>query len=53
MRVGVPKESREGERRVALIPDSVGSLSGERLELMVESGAGEAAGHPDSAYSVA
>jgi NAD(P) transhydrogenase subunit alpha len=53
MRVGVPKESREGERRVALIPDSVGSLSGERLELMVESGAGEAAGHPDSAYSEA
>jgi NAD(P) transhydrogenase subunit alpha len=53
MRVGVPKESREGERRVALIPDSVGSLSGERLELVVESGAGEAAGHPDSAYSEA
>jgi H+-translocating NAD(P) transhydrogenase subunit alpha len=53
MRVGVPKESREGERRVALIPDSVGSLSGERLELVVESGAGESAGHPDSAYSEA
>jgi NAD(P) transhydrogenase subunit alpha len=53
MRVGVPKESREGERRVALIPDSVGSLGGERLELVVESGAGEAAGHPDSAYSEA
>jgi NAD(P) transhydrogenase subunit alpha len=53
MRVGVPKESREGERRVALIPDSAGSLSGERLELVVESGAGEAAGHPDSAYSEA
>src|SRR5262245_55539475 len=51
MRVGVPKESREGERRVALIPDSTSSLSGERLELVVESGAGEAAGHPDSAYS--
>jgi H+-translocating NAD(P) transhydrogenase subunit alpha len=53
MRVGVPKESREGERRVALIPDSVGSLSGERLELVVESGAGESAGHPDSTYSEA
>jgi proton-translocating NAD(P)+ transhydrogenase subunit alpha len=53
MRVGVPKESREGERRVALIPDSTSSLSGERLELVVESGAGEAAGHPDSAYSEA
>jgi H+-translocating NAD(P) transhydrogenase subunit alpha len=53
MRVGVPKESREGERRVALIPDSAGSLSGERLELVVETGAGEGAGHPDPAYSEA
>ncbi|HEY7150765.1 MAG TPA: Re/Si-specific NAD(P)(+) transhydrogenase subunit alpha [Solirubrobacterales bacterium] len=53
MRVGVPKESQEGERRVALVPDSVGSLSGERLEVVVESGAGEGAGHPDSAYSEA
>ncbi len=53
MRVGVPKESREGERRVALIPDSVGALGGERLELLIESGAGEGAGHPDSAYSEA
>jgi NAD(P) transhydrogenase subunit alpha len=53
MRVGVPKESREGERRVALIPDSANGLGGERLELSVESGAGEGAGHPDSAYSEA
>ena len=51
MRVGVPKESREGERRVALIPDVVQSLTGENLELAVESGAGEESGHPDSEYS--
>ncbi|MFL5893245.1 MAG: Re/Si-specific NAD(P)(+) transhydrogenase subunit alpha [Solirubrobacterales bacterium] len=51
MRVGVPKESREGERRVALIPDSVGSLPDENLDVVVESGAGEASGHPDSRYS--
>jgi H+-translocating NAD(P) transhydrogenase subunit alpha len=51
MRVGVPKESREGERRVALIPDSVGSLTGENLDFAVESGAGEGSGHPDSEYS--
>ncbi len=51
MRVGVPKESREGERRVALIPDVVKSLTGEDVEVLVESGAGEAAGHPDSEYS--
>src|SRR5215217_102912 len=51
MRVGVPKESREGERRVALIPDVVRSLTGDELEVAVEAGAGEAAGHPDSEYS--
>jgi len=51
MRVGVPKESRKGERRVALIPDSLGSLTGENLDFAVESGAGEGSGHPDSEYS--
>ncbi len=53
MRVGVPKESREGERRVALIPDGVGALAGRGLEVAVEAGAGEAAGHPDAEYSEA
>ncbi|HKH15345.1 MAG TPA: Re/Si-specific NAD(P)(+) transhydrogenase subunit alpha [Solirubrobacterales bacterium] len=51
MRVGVPKESREGERRVALIPDVVRSLTGDEVEVALESGAGEAAGHPDAEYS--
>jgi NAD(P) transhydrogenase subunit alpha len=51
MRVGVPKESREGERRVALIPDAVRALAGGELEVAVEAGAGEAAGHPDPEYS--
>ena len=51
MRVGVPKESREGERRVGLIPDAARSLIGKGLEVSVESGAGEGAGHPDSGYT--
>ena len=51
MKVGVPKESAEGERRVALIPDVVGALTEKQLEVAVESGAGEASGHPDSEYS--
>jgi H+-translocating NAD(P) transhydrogenase subunit alpha len=51
MKVGVPRESREGERRVALIPDVVRSLTGDEIEVAVESGAGEAAGHPDAEYS--
>ena len=51
MRLGVPKESRPGERRVALIPDTVESLTGKGLEVVVESGAGEGSGHPDDQYS--
>jgi proton-translocating NAD(P)+ transhydrogenase subunit alpha len=53
LKVGVPKESREGERRVALTPDVVRSLKAKELEVAVESGAGEGAGHPDSQYSEA
>jgi NAD(P) transhydrogenase subunit alpha len=51
MRVGVPKESREGERRVALIPDVVRSLTEGSVDVAVESGAGEGSGHPDPEYS--
>ena len=54
MKIGVPKETADGERRVALIPDVVASLKkNEKLEVAVESGAGEEAGHPDAAYSEA
>ena len=51
MNVGVPKESAEGERRVALIPDAVRALTGKELEVAVESGAAEGARHPDSEYA--
>jgi len=52
MKIGVPKESMAGERRVALVPDVVKSLlKNEQLEVVVESGAGEAAGHTDAAYA--
>jgi len=51
MRIGVPKETAEGERRVALVPDVVGSLKrNEKLDVAVEPGAGEEAGHPDEQY---
>src|SRR5918996_3158675 len=50
MKVGVPKETAEGERRVALIPDVVRTLAGKGVEVAVESGAGGQAGHPDSEY---
>ncbi len=50
----MPKETADGERRVALVPDVVKSLKrNEKIEIAVESGAGVAAGHPDSQYEEA
>jgi NAD(P) transhydrogenase subunit alpha len=51
VKIGVPKESSESERRVALIPDVVTSLTAKELEVVVEPGAGEGSGHPDSQYA--
>ncbi len=50
MKVVVVNEIREHERRVALVPELVGRLTGAGLEVVVESGAGRAARFPDSAY---
>jgi NAD(P) transhydrogenase subunit alpha len=49
MRLGIPKETSSGEERVALVPETVARL-GEGVDVTVESGAGDAAGFPDSAY---
>ena len=53
MKIGVPKETAAGESRVALVPDVVRSLKkkNEKVDVLIESGAGEAAGHPDSQYT--
>jgi proton-translocating NAD(P)+ transhydrogenase subunit alpha len=51
MIVGVPKESYPGERRVALVPGVVPGLGKAGLQVVVEAGAGESAGYPDSEYS--
>jgi NAD(P) transhydrogenase subunit alpha len=48
VRVGVPKETARDERRVALVPDAVARLTG--FEVVVEPGAGTAAGFTDEAY---
>jgi NAD(P) transhydrogenase subunit alpha len=56
MKIGVPKETAAGERRVALVPDVVKSLQAkvsEKIEPVVESGAGAGAGHPDASYEEA
>jgi NAD(P) transhydrogenase subunit alpha len=50
MQVGVPKEAVPGERRVALVPETVGRL-GEGVDVVVEAGAGAEAGFPDADYT--
>jgi NAD(P) transhydrogenase subunit alpha len=48
--VGVAKEIYPGEGRVALVPAVVPTLTRAGLEVIVESGAGAAAGYPDGEY---
>jgi NAD(P) transhydrogenase subunit alpha len=48
MKVGVPKETAPGERRVALVPEIVSKLAG--IEVVLEAGAGEAAAFTDDAF---
>ena len=49
--VGVVRESAPGERRVAMVPGALGVLNKSGVEFYMETGAGEAAGFPDSEYA--
>ena len=51
MRIGVPKESIAGERRVALVPEVVKKLVAKGHEVVVEGGAGQAALVPDALFT--
>ena len=53
MKVGVPKETVEGERRVALVPDTVRKLVKQGHEVLLERGAGDQAGIPDELFEEA
>lgn len=53
MKLGVPSETVEGERRVALTPDGVKTLRSKGFEVMIETGAGARAGFADEAYQQA
>jgi NAD(P) transhydrogenase subunit alpha len=50
MKVAVVKESAPGERRVALVPETVARLRQAGIEVLVESGAGDGAWFPDGLY---
>lgn len=51
MRIGVPKETRPGERLVAATPATVAQLAKLGYEVVVQRGAGAAASFPDAAYA--
>jgi NAD(P) transhydrogenase subunit alpha len=53
MRIGVPRETAAGERRVALVPEIVGKLVPGGFDVLLQRGAGEAASFPDAAYEEA
>ena len=53
MLVAVPKEIRDGEKRVALVPDIISKLTRLGLEVVIESGAGISAQASDDAYRAA
>ena len=51
MRIGIVKESFPGERRVALVPSSIAALKKAGAEVVMEAGAGVAAGFPDREFA--
>jgi H+-translocating NAD(P) transhydrogenase subunit alpha len=53
MRVAVPKEIRDGEKRVALVPDVINKLTRLGYEVVIESGAGVHAQASDDLYRAA
>jgi len=53
MKVGVPKETLPGERRVALVPDVLSKLKAAGIDILVERGAGTAASFTDVMYEEA
>jgi alanine dehydrogenase len=53
MQIGVPREIKDMEFRVGMVPDGVRQLADAGHELLVERGAGEGSGFPDGAYAQA
>ena len=53
MKIGVPKEIHDGEKRVATTPDVAKQLIKLGFEVLVESGAGEGSSLSDAAYTEA
>src|SRR6188768_3100353 len=53
MKIAVPKENKERERRVALVPESVKALVKSGFEVLIETNAGLSSYFDDASYSAA
>jgi len=53
VKVAIPKETADGERRVALVPDTATKLIGAGLQVSIQAGAGASAHLTDSVYQAA
>jgi len=53
MKIGIPRETGPGERRVAIIPETVKKLAAKRIETVIEAGAGMASSFSDAEYQAA
>lgn len=51
MRIGIPKETKEGEYRVSAVPAIVEALTGQGHEVLVETEAGRGTGIEDEEYA--
>ncbi|MEO5763283.1 MAG: NAD(P) transhydrogenase subunit alpha [Vicinamibacteria bacterium] len=50
LRIGILKETPQGERRVALVPADLKAIQALGAEVVIEAGAGVASAYPDAAY---
>jgi len=53
VKIAIPKERASGERRVALVPETVAKFVKAGIAVVVERGAGAQAAYPDAAYEAA
>src|SRR5437868_807377 len=51
MKIGIPRETTAGEQRVAMVPDLIAKLVKAGLQVVLQTGAGEAAGFPDATFT--
>ena len=53
MIIGIPSEIKTGEKRVAMSPANVQSLTDKSVKVLIQADAGSAAGYPDAEYTAA